>query len=57
VRNFPALPPAVQACVASRETELGLSPASEPQSTISPDLRMNLSLMPFGTASRNAGAP
>ncbi len=56
-RNFPALAPVIQACVARKETELGLAPASEPQVSIGPELRMSLSMMPFPSGAKGAGAP
>lgn len=56
-RNFPALAPAIQACVAKKETDLGLEPPSEPQVSIGPELRMSLSMMPFPSGAKGAGAP
>lgn len=56
-RNFPALAPAIQSCVARKETDLGLEPPSEPQVSIGPELRMSLSMMPFPAGAKGAGAP
>ncbi len=56
-RSFPALPPAIQACVARKETELGLGPPSEPQAFIGPDLRLTLSMMPFPKGAQGVRAP
>ncbi|MDP1632895.1 MAG: C13 family peptidase [Caulobacter sp.] len=47
VRNFPALAPAIQACVTRLETALRQSPPSEPQVSIDSDLRLRLAMMPF----------
>ncbi|MBV9994099.1 MAG: peptidase C13 [Caulobacteraceae bacterium] len=52
--DFSALAPKVQQCVASRETELGASPPSEPQVWIGPALRPVLPLMGFAPASGGA---
>lgn len=57
VRNFPSLGPAVQACVSRRETEMGLSPPSEPQVSIGGDLRMRLGMMPFAAGARAVQQP
>ena len=43
--DFIALGPKVQACVAQRETETGMRPASEPQFYVGPALRATLPLM------------
>jgi hypothetical protein len=56
-RNFPALAPAIQACVAAKETDLGLGPPSEPQVTIGPELRMVLSMMPFPSGAKGVQSP
>jgi hypothetical protein len=56
-RTFPALPPAIQACVARKESDLGLGPPSEPQAFIAPDLRLTLSLMPFPKGAQGVRAP
>lgn len=56
-RNFPALAPAIQACVARKETDLGLGPPSEPQVSIGPELRMSLSMMPFPAGAAGARSP
>jgi hypothetical protein len=45
--DFVALGPAVQACVARRETETGMRPPSEPQVYVGPALRFILPLMAF----------
>ena len=45
--DFVALGPAVQACVAQRETETGMHPASEPQFFVGAQLRPILPLMAF----------
>jgi hypothetical protein len=45
--DFAALGPAVQVCVAQRETETGMRPASEPQLWIGPTLRPLLPLLAF----------
>jgi hypothetical protein len=45
--DFVALGPKVQACVADRETETGMSPPSEPQVYVGPQLRFTLPLMAF----------
>jgi len=45
--DFVALGPKVQACVARRETETGMSPPSEPQMFVGPQLRFTLPLMAF----------
>ena len=46
--DFVALGPAVQACVAQKETETGMQPASEPQFFVGAQLRPILPLMAFG---------
>jgi hypothetical protein len=56
-RNFPALAPAIQACVARKETDLGLGPPSEPQVSIGPDLRLSLSMMPFPSGAKGVQSP
>lgn len=56
-RNFPALAPAIQACVSRKETELGLRPPSEPQVFIGPELRMLLSMMPFPSGAKGVQQP
>ena len=45
--DFPALGRAVQACVAKRESDMGLSPPSEPQVWIGPALAPDLPLLAF----------
>jgi peptidase C13-like protein len=45
--DFVALAPKVQTCVADRENEKGLRPASEPQLFVGPQLRATLPLMAF----------
>jgi Peptidase C13 family len=45
--DFVALGPAVQECVAQRETETGMRPPSEPQFFVGPQLRPILPLMAF----------
>lgn len=57
VRNFPAMAPVIQACVESKETELGLRPASQPQSAIGADLRLELSMAPFPKKAKGVQAP
>ncbi|HWA63058.1 MAG TPA: C13 family peptidase [Caulobacteraceae bacterium] len=52
--DFAALGPAVQACVAERETETGVQPASEPQLLVGPGLRATLPLYAFGGTARGA---
>ena len=47
VHDFVALGPAVQACVAQRETETGMHPPSEPQFFVGAQLRPILPLMAF----------
>ncbi|HRD47330.1 MAG TPA: C13 family peptidase [Caulobacter sp.] len=56
-RNFPALTPAIQACVARKEADLGLGPPSEPQVSIGAELRMTLSMMPFPAKAKGARSP
>jgi len=51
-RNFAALGPAVQACVAKKETDMGLSPPSEPQVWTGGALRPVLPLMAFPKGAR-----
>jgi len=46
-RDFPALAQAVQGCVAAREQQEGMSPPSEPQLWIGPELRPMLPLYAF----------
>jgi hypothetical protein len=50
VGDFAALGPAVQTCVAARETEVGARPPSEPQLYIGPSLRAVLPLYAFARA-------
>jgi len=57
VRNFPALAPAIQACVARRETAMQLSPPSEPQVAIDGGLRMRLGMMPFPAGAQGVHGP
>jgi hypothetical protein len=45
--DFVALGPKVQACVADREDDMNLSPHSEPQVFVGPQLRFTLPLMAF----------
>ena len=47
VHDFVALGPKVQACVAQREVDTGMSPPSEPQLYVGPGLRPILPLMAF----------
>ena len=47
VHDFVALAPKVQQCVADRERDTGMSPPSEPQAFIGPQLRFTLPLMAF----------
>ena len=47
VHDFVALGPAVQSCVAQRETETGMRPPSEPQFFVGAQLRPILPLMAF----------
>ena len=47
VHDFAALGPAVQACVAAREQETGMKPASEPQFSVGGALRPVLPLFAF----------
>lgn len=56
-RNFPALAPAIQACVAKKETDMGLGPPSEPQVSIGADIRMSLSMMPFPSGAKGVQTP
>jgi hypothetical protein len=51
VNDFPGLSRAVTACVAIREHELGLSPPSEPQTTVGGMLRPMLPLLRFNRPS------
>lgn len=46
-RNFAALGPAVRACVAAREKAEGMTPPSEPQIYVGPELRPMLPLLTF----------
>jgi hypothetical protein len=48
--NFAVLGPAVQACVAKREQDLGAEPASEPQLWIGPKLAPDLPLLAFSAS-------
>lgn len=57
VRNFPALAPAIQACVARRETQMQLSPPSEPQVAIDGTLRLRLGMMPFPPGAQGVQSP
>jgi len=56
-RNFPALAPAIQACVTRRETEMHLAPPSEPQVSIGGDARLRLGMIPFLKGARAVQAP
>jgi len=47
VHDFVALGPKVQACVAQREVDTGMSPPSEPQMYVGAGLRPILPLMAF----------
>jgi hypothetical protein len=49
-RNFAVLGPAVQACVAKREQDLGAEPPSEPQLWIGPALGPDLPLLAFSAS-------
>ena len=49
-RNFATLGPAVQACVAKREQDLGAEPPSEPQLWIGPALGPDLPLLAFSAS-------
>lgn len=49
VHDFVALGPAVQACVAEREHETGMSPPSEPQLSVGAEVRPALQLYLFPT--------
>jgi hypothetical protein len=53
--DFVALGPAVQACVAQRETETGMRPPSEPQFFVGPSLRPILPLMALRPDLRPSG--
>jgi hypothetical protein len=53
--DFVALGPAVQACVANREVETGMRPASEPQFYVGAQLRPILPLMALRPDSRPSG--
>ena len=55
-RDFVALGRAVQACVARKETDTGMSPPSEPQVWIGPELRPLLPLYAFAKARKPAPA-
>ena len=57
VRNFTALPPAIQSCVTQRETAMALSPPSEPQVSIDSSLRMRLGMMPFPAGAKGVQGP
>lgn len=57
VRNFPALAPAIQGCVARREAAMALSPPSEPQVAIDGALRMRLGMMPFPAGAQGVHGP
>ena len=57
MRNFPALAPAIQGCVARRETAMALSPPSEPQVAIDGSLRMRLGMMPFPAGAQGVHGP
>lgn len=57
VRNFAALPPAVQGCVSRREGQMQLTPPSEPQVTIDAGLRLRLGMMPFPSGARGIQSP
>jgi len=57
VRNFAALAPAIQGCVSRRETQMRLSPPSEPQVAIDGGLRLRLGMMPFPAGARGVGSP
>ncbi|HEX4198197.1 MAG TPA: C13 family peptidase [Caulobacteraceae bacterium] len=48
--NFAVLGPAVQACVARREHDLGATPPSEPQLWVGPQLASDLPLLGFSTS-------
>ncbi|MDG2531918.1 C13 family peptidase [Caulobacter endophyticus] len=56
-RDFAALGGAVQACVARKEVETGMTPPSEPQVWIGPELRPLLPLFAFAKARKPAPAP
>jgi hypothetical protein len=53
--DFPALARATQACVAAREIKEGMSPPSEPQLWIGPELRPMLPLYRFGADPKPSG--
>ena len=57
VHNFAALAPAIQTCVSRRETQMQLSPPSEPQVSIDGSLRMQLGMMPFPAGARAIQKP
>lgn len=57
VRNFPALAPAIQSCVAGREVRMEMSPPSEPQVAIDGPLRLRLGMMPFPAGARGVESP
>lgn len=56
-RDFAALGRAIQACVARKETETGMTPPSEPQMWIGPELRPLLPLYAFAKARKPAPPP
>jgi hypothetical protein len=56
-RNFPALAPAIQACVTRRETAMRLSPPSEPQVSIGGEARLRLGMTPFPAGARAVQQP
>jgi len=53
--DFEALGPAVQSCVAEKENETGMRPASEPQFFVGPSLRPILPLMALRPDGRPSG--
>ncbi|NGM52167.1 peptidase C13 [Caulobacter sp. 602-2] len=56
-RDFAALGRAVQACVARKEVDTGMTPPSEPQMWIGPELRPLLPLYAFSKARKPAPPP
>ncbi|PVM93736.1 C13 family peptidase [Caulobacter endophyticus] len=56
-RDFAALGRAVQACVARKEVDTGMTPPSEPQMWIGPELRPLLPLYAFAKARKPAPTP
>ncbi|PVM89387.1 peptidase C13 [Caulobacter radicis] len=56
-RDFVALGRAVQACVARKEVDTGMTPPSEPQMWIGPELRPLLPLYTFAKARKPAPSP